>query len=69
MMLKNSEEKNENLNKEISYYKLHINKYKEDAAKALEDAVEYQKIVQALQNQVNDYKIALNKLKQNKKYK
>ena len=69
IMLQNSEQKNENLNKEISYYKLHINKYKEDAAKALEDAVEYQKIVQTLQNQINEYKIALNKLKQNKKYK
>ena len=69
IMLQNSEQKNENLNKEISYYNLHINKYKEDAAKALEDAVEYQKIVQTLQNQINEYKIALNKLKQNKKYK
>ena len=69
IMLQNSEQKNENLSKEISYYNLHINKYKEDAAKALEDAVEYQKIVQTLQNQINEYKIALNKLKQNKKYK
>ena len=69
IMLQNSEQKNENLNKEISYYNLHINKYKEDAAKALEDAVEYQKIVQTLQNQINEYKIALNKLKQNKIYK
>ena len=69
IMLQNSEQKTENLNKEISYYNLHINKYKEDAAKALEDAVEYQKIVQTLQNQINEYKIALNKLKQNKKYK
>ena len=69
IMLQNSEQKNENLNKEISYYNLHINKYKEDAAKALEDAVEYQKIVQTLQNQINEYKIALNKLKQNKEDK
>ena len=69
MMLKNSEQNNEKLNSEISYYNIHINKYKEDAAKALEDAVEYQQIVQTLQNQVNEYKIALNKFKQNKKFK
>ena len=69
MMLKNSEQNNEKLNNEISYYNIHINKYKEDAAKALEDAVEYQQIVQTLQNQVNEYKIALNKFKQNKKFK
>ena len=68
-ILKNSELNNEKLNSEISYYSLHINKYKEDAAKALEDAIGYQQIVQALQNQVNEYKIALNKLKQNKKFK
>ena len=69
MMLKNSEQNNEKLNSEISYYNIHINKYKEDAAKALEDAVEYQQIVQTLQNQINEYKIALNKFKQNKKLK
>ena len=68
-MLNNSEKNNEKLNNEISYYSMHINKYKEDAAKALEDAVEYQQIVQALQSQINEYKIALNKLKQNKKLK
>ena len=68
-LLKNSEQNNQKLNSEISYYSLHINKYKEDAAKALEDAIGYQQIVQALQNQVNEYKIALNKLKQNKKFK
>ena len=38
-LLKNSEINNEKLNSEISYYSLNINKYKEDAAKALEDAV------------------------------
>ena len=65
-MLKNSELNNEKLNSEISYYSLHINKYKEDAAKALADAVEYQQIVQGLQNQINEYKIALNKFKQKK---
>ena len=69
MMLKNSEQNNEKLSSEISYYNIHINKYKEDAAKALEDAVEYQQIVQTLQNQINEYKIALNKFKQNKKLK
>ena len=69
MMLKNSEQNNEKLNSEISYYNIHINKYKEDAAKALEDAVEYQQIVQTLQSQINEYKIALNKFKQNKKLK
>ena len=68
-MLKASEMNNEKLNSEISYYSLHINKYKEDAAKALEDAVEYQKIVQTLQNQINEYKIVLNKFKQNQKLK
>ena len=65
-ILKNSELNNEKLNSEISYYSLHINKYKEDAAKALADAVEYQQIVQGLQNQINEYKIALNKFKQKK---
>ena len=69
MMLKNSEQNNEKLSSEISYYNIHINKYKEDAAKALEDAVEYQQIVQTLQSQINEYKIALNKFKQNKKLK
>ena len=69
IMLNNSEKSNEKLNTEISYYSLHINKYKEDAAKALQDAVEYQQIVQALQSQINEYKVALNKLKQNKKLK
>ena len=69
IMLNNSEKNNEKLNTEISYYSLHINKYKEDAAKALQDAVEYQQIVQALQSQINEYKVALNKLKQNKKLK
>ena len=68
-MLKNSELNNEKLNSEISYYSLHINKYKEDAAKALADAVEYQQIVQGLQNQINEYKIALNKFKQKKNFK
>ena len=69
IMLNNSEKSNEKLNTEISYYSLHINKYKEDAAKALQDAVEYQQIVQALQSQINEYKVALNKIKQNKKLK
>ena len=69
IMLNNSEKSNEKLNNEISYYSLHINKYKEDSAKALQDAVEYQQIVQALQSQINEYKVALNKLKQNKKLK
>ena len=68
-ILKNSELNNEKLNSEISYYSLHINKYKEDAAKALADAVEYQQIVQGLQNQINEYKIALNKFKQKKNFK
>ena len=69
IMLNNSEKSNEKLNTEISYYSLHINKYKEDAAKALQDAVEYQQIVQALQSQINEYKVALNKIKQNKNLK
>jgi chromosome segregation ATPase len=67
MLLKNNEEQIDKLNKEVSFYSFHINKYKSDAAKALEDAVEYQQIVSALQSQVNEYKIALNKIKQNKK--
>ena len=57
----------EKLNKEISFYTLNINKYKTDAAKALQDTIEYQQIVSALQSQVNEYKIILNKIKQNKK--
>ena len=68
-LLSISEQNNEKLKSEISYYNLHINKYKEDAAKALKDAVDYQQIIQVMQTQVNEYKIALNKLKQNKKLK
>ena len=67
MLLKNNQEQIDKLNKEVSFYSFHINKYKTDAAKALEDAVQYQQIVSALQAQVNEYKIALNKIKQNKK--
>ena len=67
MLLKNNEEQIEKLNKEISYYTFHINKYKNDAAKALQDAIEYQQIVTALQSQINEYKVTLNKIKQNKK--
>ena len=67
MQLKNSEQQIEKLNKEISFYSLHINEYKNDAAKALQDAVEYQQIVSVLQSQINEYKVALNKIKQNKK--
>ena len=66
IILKNSEIQIDKLNKEVSYYSSHINQYKADAAKALEDAVEYQQIVTALQETVNEYKIALNKIKQNK---
>ena len=46
---------------------MHINQYKSDAEKALQDAVEYQKIVTALQEQINEYKKVLNKIKKNKK--
>ena len=67
MLLKNNEQQIEKLNKEVTFYSMNINKYKSDAAKALEDAVEYQQIVSVLQAQVNEYKIALNKIKQNKK--
>ena len=67
MLLKNNQEQIDKLNKEVSFYTFHINKYKNDAAKALEDAIQYQQIVSALQTQVNEYKIALNKIKQNKK--
>ena len=67
MLLKNNEQQIDKLNKEVSFYSLHINKYKNDAAKALQDAVEYQQIVSLLQAQINEYKVALNKLKQNQK--
>ena len=67
ILLINNEQQIEKLNKEISFYSLNINKYKNDAAKALQDTIEYQQIVSALQNQVNEYKIILNKIKQNKK--
>ena len=67
MLLKNNEQQIDKLTKEVSFYSLHINKYKNDAAKALQDAVEYQQIVTLLQAQINEYKVALNKLKQNQK--
>lgn len=67
MLLKNNEQEIEKLNKEVNFYSMNINKYKSDAAKALEDTVKYQQILSVLQAQVNEYKIALNKLKQNKK--
>ena len=67
ILLINNEQQIEKLNKEISFYSLNINKYKNDAAKALQDTIEYQQIVSALQSQVNEYKIILNKIKQNKK--
>ena len=67
IILKNNEIQIDKLNKEVGFYSSHINQYKADAAKALEDAVEYQQIVTALQATVNEYKIALNKIKQNKK--
>ena len=67
VLLKNNEEQIEKLNKEISFYSFNINKYKNDAAKALQDAIEYQQIVSALQSQLSEYKVALNKIKQNKK--
>ena len=67
IILKNNELQIDKLNKEVSFYSSHINQYKADAAKALEDTVEYQQIVTALQATVNEYKIALNKIKQNKK--
>ena len=67
ILLKNNQQQIDKLNKEVSYYTYNINKYKSDAEKALQDAVEYQQIVSALQSQLNEYKIALNKIKQNKK--
>lgn len=67
IIIKNNELQIDKLNKEVGFYSSHINQYKADAAKALEDAVEYQQIVTALQATVNEYKIALNKIKQNKK--
>jgi len=67
IILKNNEIQIDKLNKEVGFYSSHINQYKADAAKALEDAVEYQQIVTALQATVNEYKVALNKIKQNKK--
>ena len=67
MLLKNNEQQIEKLNKENSYYSYNINKYKNDAEKALKDAIEYQQIVSVLQNQLNEYKLALNNIKQNKR--
>ena len=67
MLLKNNEQEIEKLNKEVNFYSMNISKYKSDAAKALEDTVKYQQILSVFQAQVNEYKIALNKLKQNKK--
>ena len=63
ILLEEKEKEIQKLKNEVSYYSFNIKKCKSDAERALQDAIGYQKIVRVLEEQINEYKEVLKKIK------